>query len=91
LAKKSSSYVFIAKVIITHPPIRVLSATSNGWRSLAVWVQGGGIQPGYEAELRVDGKTYPNSAANPSARRLVTAAPGEVVIESLKNAKPLYP
>lgn len=95
LAREGSSYRVVTKISITRPPVRVLTARSHGWHSLAVWVDGGGIQQGYEAELRFDGNTYPISPANPPARRLVGKAPGQVVIPAtasdVRNGKPLYP
>src|SRR5439155_16099022 len=59
LVRDGDSWKILTKITITRPPIRALKTTSNGWRSIAVWVQGGGIQPGYESELRFNGKTYP--------------------------------
>lgn len=95
LAPKAPSYRVVTRVLITRPPIRVLDATSHGWRNLAVWAQGGGIQPGYEAELRFDGRRYPISPANPPSRRVVGKAPGKVVIpesaNGIRKGKPLYP
>jgi hypothetical protein len=69
LQSKGSTYEVITRTTITRPPIQVyLTRASNGWWSLSVWVQGGGIQPGYNAVLDFDGATYPT---NPS-----TAPPG---------------
>ena len=42
--------------------------------------QGGGIQPGYEAELRFDGKTYPANPSVPPARPLKGKPEGEMLI-----------
>ncbi len=89
LTRDGSSWKIVANIRITRPPIRVLTSTSNGWRSIGVWVQGGGIQPGYEAELRFDGKTYPKNPSVPPAHRLKNPA-GEVVIPSAQNRVPLY-
>jgi len=86
-----STWRVVTKILLTRPRIRVLAATSHGWRSLTVWVQGGGIQDGYEAELRFDGKTYPANPTVPPARRLIEKMPGEVVIQEYDAAKPLYP
>ena len=91
LAQHDSSWIVITKMTITRPPIRLLDTVSNGWRNIAVWVQGGGIQPGYEAELRYDGKSYPTNPSVPPARRLNGELPGQVVISSAQPAKPLYP
>ncbi len=90
LTRDATSWRIVAKITITRPPIRVLTKTSNGWRSIGVWVQGGGIQPGYEAELRFDGKTYPRNPSVPPARRLKGKPAGEVVIASAQDGTPLY-
>src|SRR6266436_4416791 len=63
LEREADSYKVVTRTTVTRPPIKVLPTISNGWRSISVWVQGGGIRPGYEAELPFDGRTYPS---NPS-------------------------
>jgi hypothetical protein len=80
LARDSDSWKLLTKITITRPPIRMLTTKSNGWHSIGVWVQGGGVQPGYEAELRFDGKTYPTNPSNPPAKPSVGNADGEAVI-----------
>jgi len=90
LAQADSAYRVVTKLTITRPPIRVLTESANGWRNIGVWVQGGGIQPGYEAELRFDGRTYPSNPSVPPARRLTTKAPGKVVISPSQQGKLLY-
>jgi hypothetical protein len=90
LAPEGSSYRVVTRITITRAPIRVLTESSNGWRNITVWVQGGGIQPGYEAELRFDGRTYPSNPSVPPARRLTTKVPGKVVIPSSQQGRPLY-
>jgi len=91
LARKGESFRVITWMTITRPPIRVLAGKSNGWRNISVWVQGGGIQPGYEAELHFNGKTYPRNPSVPPARRLARDVRGEVVIPSSQDGTPLYP
>src|SRR5271169_201136 len=91
LAPEGSSYKVIASITIVWPPIRILNTKSNGWRDIGVWVQGGGIQPGYEAQLSFDGKTYPSNPSMPPARRLVTEVAGEVVVPRTAEGTPLYP
>jgi hypothetical protein len=58
LVPSARSWKVISSISITRPPIRILSSQSNGWHSLAVRVQGGGIQPGYKADLRFNGESY---------------------------------
>jgi hypothetical protein len=91
LSEQDSSYSVVTRITITRPPVRVLQDASKGWRSIAVWVQGGGIQPGYEAELRFNGKTYPSNPSVPPARRLPGKVAGEIVVPSSQKGMPLYP
>ena len=79
LTRDRDSYRLVTQLTISWPPIRVFPTGSHGWRNLGVWVQGGGIQPGYEAELRFDGAAYPS---NPAAERPSSkGARGEVLID----------
>ena len=80
LAPEGSSYRIVTKISVSRPPIRILSTKSNGWHDLGVWVQGGGVQPGYEAKLRFDGKSYPRNPSVAPAQRLVETVGGEVVV-----------
>jgi len=80
LAPQDSSYRIVTRIPITGLPIRILAAKSNGWHDLGVWVQGGGIQPGYEAELSFDGKSYPTNPSRLPARRLTDGAKGDVIL-----------
>ena len=63
---------------------------TKGWHNIAVRVQGGGITPGYFAELRFDGKTYPKNPSVPPARRLKDEPHGKAIIASEQDAKLLY-
>lgn len=91
LTPAGSSWTIVARTTITWPPIRVLASRSHGWHNLAVSVGGGGIQPGYEAELRFDGKKYPGNPSAPPARRAAKNAPGTVVISETQKEKALFP
>jgi heat shock protein HslJ len=75
-----SGYVLVADIPVTRPPIRVSPRTSNGWRNLLVRVSGGGIIPGYEAELSFDGESYPANPAVPPAEPASDTAGAVVVI-----------
>jgi hypothetical protein len=90
LKQDGSSWEYVTKTTITRLPIRVLTHVSHGWHSISVWVQGGGIRRGYEAELRFNGKTYPTNPTVPPARRLKKKPAGEDVIKSIKDAELLY-
>ena len=63
LAPSKSTYRVVTATTITWPPIRVLKRKTNGWHDIGVWVEGGGILPGYEAKLKFNGTKYPS---NPS-------------------------
>jgi hypothetical protein len=80
LVPNGDAWRLLSKVTITRPPIRVLASKSSGWRSIGVWVEGGGIEPGYEAELRFNGKTYPRNPSTLPARPLTGKADGQTLI-----------
>ncbi len=90
LTQDAGSWRIVTRITIARLPIRVLTNTSHGWRSIGVWVQGGGIRSGYEAELRFNGKSYPRNPSVPPARRLTGKPAGEVVIASERDATPLW-
>ena len=90
LARAGDSWKLVGNTTVTRPPIRVLFTTAHRWHSICVWVQGGGIQPGYEAELPFDGESYPRNPTVPPARKVEGSAEGAVVIASTQNATPLY-
>lgn len=90
LKRDSDTWSLVSSVAITRPPIRVLQRTSNGWRNITVWVQGGGVLAGYEAELAYNGKSYPQNPTVYPARRLKTAVSGELAIPPSENSMFLY-
>jgi len=61
LKKRGKTYQIISDLTTSWPPVKVLGEKQHGWRSLSVWVQGGGILPGYKAILRFNGNTYPDN------------------------------
>jgi len=74
----------VTDVTLTRPPIRVLKETTNGWRSLAVQVSGGGIRP-FEAELQFDGNTYEGNPSVAPARPGDGSKPGQIVIPRFQS------
>jgi hypothetical protein len=90
LTQSKSSWKIVTRLTITRPPIRVLKESTNGWRNITVWVEGGGIYPGYEALLRFDGSSYPSNPTVPPAQKLEREAEGAVVISPTQEAVPLY-
>jgi hypothetical protein len=91
LVPKDSSYAVLTEMRVAQQPIRVLETKSNGWHDLGVWVQGGGIQPGYGARLSFDGKSYPDNPTVPPAQPLTTKVTGKVVVSYSAKGEPLYP
>ncbi len=90
LTPEGTSYRVITKIPITRLPIRVLTTKSNGWHDITVWVQGGGIQPGYEATLSFNGKAYPDNPTMPTTRRVTGKAAGKIVVPRNAEGKLLY-
>lgn len=90
LRKIGSSWKTVTSITITNPPVRMFADTSSGWHNIGVQVRGGGMTHGYEAELRFNGKTYANNPTVPPARSAGKGVTGEVIIPSLKDAKPLF-
>jgi hypothetical protein len=89
LAPTQSSFRIISRITITRPPIRVLEMKSNGWHDLTVWVQGGGIRPGYEADLPFDGESYATNPTVSPAHRLTPKTAGRTVISDKDVGTPL--
>jgi len=88
LKQMGRSWVVVSDLATTQLPIKILNRSSHGWRSIGVWVEGGGVEPGYEAELKFDGKTYPNDFSPALA---VKGDAGDILIpDDEKSAKPLY-
>jgi hypothetical protein len=90
LAPEKSSYRVVTRLTITWPPIRVLETRSHGWRDIGVWVEGGGIRPGYEAVLQFDGKHYPANPSVAPAKRLDKEVAGTVVVPKNVIGELLY-
>ena len=90
LVPKDDSFDVVAETTVTQLPVRVLTTRSNGWYDIGVWVQGGGIQPGYEAELSFNGRTYPSKTTIPPAQRVEGNVAGKVVIPLTAKVTPLY-
>jgi hypothetical protein len=89
LVPVQSSFRIVSRIGITRPPIRVLNKQTNGWHDLAVWVQGGGIQPGYEVDLPFDGESYATNPTVAPAHRVGPKATGRVVVSDEAKGIPL--
>jgi hypothetical protein len=88
LEPSGSSYKTIAEITLVHSPIRVLRSKSHGWHDITVVVVGGGLQPGYEAKLSFDGKTYPDNPSIAPAQPLSTKATGIVAVPGFVIRRP---
>jgi hypothetical protein len=91
LVPKDSSYTVITEMSLVSQPIRVLNTKSSGWHDVGVWVQGGGIQPGYEARLSFDGREYPSNPTVPPAHPFAKEVSGKIVVSRSAIGQPLYP
>ena len=90
LKRNGSSYEVVTHMTISRPPIHVLPSKMKGWHDISVWVQGGGIQPGYAAVLSFNGKKYPSNPSTVSKRLLSDAIKGDVVIPLKPDVNYLY-
>jgi len=90
LEPDSATFKIIGEMTVVRPPIRVLHTKSHGHYDIAVWVQDGGIQPGYEALMRFDGQSYPNNPSVPPSQRLTERVTGKVIITRNSEGELLY-
>lgn len=91
LQRRAKSYVTICSLSIARLPIRVLPTKTNGWHDLGIWVQGGGIQPGYSALLSFTGAKYPSNPTTVPARAPIEPVDGEMVLPLKFEGELLYP
>ncbi len=87
----ASGYGLVAQMSVVHVPVRVASASTNGWRDLVVAIAGGGIPAG-NAVLKFDGKTYPSNPTVPPAEPAASLEGTEILIGefgSYTKGKPL--
>lgn len=89
LRPKGRSFQLLSEISISRPPIAVLKSRHHGLPDIGVWVQGGGILPGYQAALPFNGKGY---ADNPTVRpaRKVTGDSGRTLIGDKAPATRLF-
>jgi hypothetical protein len=90
LAPQGLSYKVVTSITIGWAPIRVLKTKNHGWHDLGIWVRGGGIQRGYEADLPFNGTTYPSNPSVPPARPLTVTVPGVVIVPEDAAGVALY-
>jgi hypothetical protein len=83
-----SSFKVLSDTLTVRLPIRLLASMKNGYPDIGVRVQGGGIEPGYEAVLSFDGDSYPDDLMPPA--RKAGAVRGKVIIATTEGSVPLY-
>ena len=83
-----SSFKVLSDMLTVRLPIRLLASMKNGYPDIGVRVQGGGIEPGYEAVLSFDGDSYSDDLMPPA--RKDTAIRGKVIIATTEGSVPLY-
>ena len=79
LAVRDGGWEVVTKLTVSRLPIRVLDSKTGGWSDIGVRVKGGGVQLGYEAQLKFNGTSYP---ANPTKvpDNEVSGEPGEIIL-----------
>lgn len=90
LKRNGSSYKVVTHMTVARLPIHVLPSKTNGWHDITVWVQGGGIQPGYAAVLSFNGKKYPNNPSTVPKRLSSEAIKGDIVLQLKRDGDFLY-
>jgi hypothetical protein len=80
-ARRGGDYRLISTIGLSNPLVIASQRRSHGWRNLIVFVVGGGIQPGYYAELQFNGKTYPENPTVKPAKRIKGKPQGAVLIK----------
>ncbi|MCA0992245.1 hypothetical protein [Pseudalkalibacillus hwajinpoensis] len=65
LEEKNGDYKVKSRFSLVRTPVIIQNETTNGWKDIAMYVTGGGIEPGYH-QLKFDGANYPsNSSVQP--------------------------
>ena len=70
------------------PPITLLPTKHHGMPDFGVWVEGGGIRPGYQVAVRFNGKDY-SDPQMPNARK-TSPKMGRILIADREKLRPLY-
>jgi hypothetical protein len=83
LTVRDGAWRMVMDASVSRLPIRLLAASSNGWRDLGVTTGGGGLAPGL-ARMRFDGTSYPG---NPTAPPAEPAERGEGTVLIAEDAQ----
>jgi hypothetical protein len=82
--RRGDHYELVSTVGLTRPLVVASPRRSHGWHNLFVFVAGGGIIPGYYAELKFDGRSYPENPTGPPARETKGRPRGAILIKDFK-------
>jgi hypothetical protein len=88
LSQKGSTYRVVMDASVSRLPISVLPTKSHGWHDLGVTIGGGGGETGV-AEMKFNGKTYPDNPTGPPAKLLRGDGGGKVLIPDSAEGEPL--
>jgi hypothetical protein len=84
-ARREGGYKLISTIGISRPPIIASHRRTHGWKNLIVFVAGGGVLPGYYAELPFDGSTYPESSSDERAKEVKGQPRGVTLIKRFRS------
>jgi hypothetical protein len=69
------------------PPFKILPQSHHGMPDIGIWIQGGGVLPGYQTSVRFNGKHYAYRQGFPPTHRIKRDV-GRILI---RDETPLYP
>ncbi|WLR58751.1 hypothetical protein [Guptibacillus hwajinpoensis] len=67
LEEKDGGYIVKSRFSLVRIPVIIQNETTNGWKNIVMYVEGGGVEPGYH-QLKFDGENYPS---NPSVQPIL--------------------
>jgi hypothetical protein len=88
LSPSGSTYSIVMHAYVSRLPISVLPTESHHWHDLGVTIGGGGGEAGV-AEMKFDGKTYPDNPTVSPARLLKGDGRGKILIPDTAEGEPL--
>jgi hypothetical protein len=89
LQREGPTFKRVSEISISRPPIVMLGMRHNGLPDIGVWVEGGGIHPGYQAALPFNGRHYADNLTVAPAHKTKARA-GQVLISVETPAAPLF-
>lgn len=72
------------------PPFTMLPRRHKGMPDIGIWIQGGGVLPGYQTSVSFNGKRYAYTQGFPPTHRIPRGS-GRVLIHDEIPRIPLYP